>query len=250
MPFAQLVRHVLDFCYPGTCANCRATCAGDALVCDVCDHALDTLARGAACMRCAMPLVQNGDPCPWCRGKGLYPFEQIVRLGIFDDPLKDLIHTMKYQKRWTLAEHLADRLASLDRVKQLVHKDSILIPMPLHFIRQVKRGYNQAEILARRLRSDLKCHIAFPARRIRNTATQTTIHAQAERVENVRNAFALTRGGTAKIAGKHLVLIDDVMTTGATLRSLARTLLPAKPASISAIVIAIADPRRRDFQQI
>jgi competence protein ComFC len=178
----------------------------------------------------------------------MYPFDKIVRLGIFDEPLKDLIHHMKYHGRWTLGEQLAGVLAETDRIKQLVRDETVLVPVPLHYLRQISRGYNQADVIARRLRQSLGCQLDACARRTRDTETQTQIHAHADREKNVRGAFALKRAGA--VAGKRVVIVDDVMTTGSTLRSLARTLSSAKPASISAIVLAVADPRRNDFQVI
>lgn len=195
-----------------------------------------------------MPLAQHNAPCPYCRGRGLRPFNHIVRLGIYNEPLKDLIHHMKYHNRWALAEHLARRFATTDRLKHLITKESVLVPVPLHFVRQMLRGYNQADIIARALRREFKCALAHPAKRIRDTATQAQIHALADRDANVKGAFALTR--PRAIAGKHVIVVDDVMTSGSTLRSFARTLLAANPASISAVVVAIADPKHRGFQTI
>ena len=84
--------------------------------------------------------------------------------------------------------------------------------------------------------------------RLRNTQTQIHIHSIAEREKNVRGAFALVNAKS--IEGKHVLVIDDVLTTGATLQSAARELERAKPASLCALTIAIADPKRRDFQSI
>ncbi len=155
---------------------------------------------------------------------------------------------MKYHRRWSLGEHLADRLAALRRVQDLISPDAVLVPVPLHFARQIVRGYNQADVIARRLKHKLKCDLAHPTRRTRNTVTQTELHSHADRDANVRGAFSLKR--RSSITARHIVIVDDVMTTGATLRALARTLKQARPASISALVLAIADPRGRAFQTI
>jgi len=244
----QLVAHVLDFCYPGSCSHCAAACPGSAFLCNECSAKLKAFAQAPACLRCAMPLPQHDAPCPYCLNRGIRPFTQILRLGIFHDPLKDLIHHMKYHRRWTLAEQLAGVLAEQPRVRQLITEDSVLVPVPLHFLRHFFRGYNQADVIARRLRKSLKCQISTCATRTRDTAAQAQIHAHADREQNVRGAFALKR--PRAVANKHVVLVDDVMTTGSTLRSLARALLAAKPASISAIVLAVADPKHHDFEVI
>jgi ComF family protein len=250
----QLLDHVMDFCYPGACANCDAPAAGGngAILCDQCGGKLDELISAAACHACAKPLASAGAPCPYCHGRGMAPYDRIVRLGVFDEPLKNLIHEMKYHRRWQLAEMLADRLCATERAKGLLIETEVLVPVPLHFIRQFQRGYNQADVIARRVGSRRNSHgiaVIPVAKRTRNTETQTHLHSDQKRHMNLRGAFALRRCGR-KIQGRHVLVIDDVMTTGATLKSLGRLLKKAKPASLSAMIIAIADPKRRGFEAI
>ena len=207
---------------------------------------MDRLEDSPACPRCAAPLAEEGAPCPWCLGKGLHPFQRIVRLGVFHDPLKDLIHKMKYNRQWPVGELLAHRLWEHEPAQALLKCADRIVPVPLYRWRQVERGYNQAEVIARRLVQLSGNSLAQPAVRLRNTPTQTEFHSRAKRVENLRDAFGLTR--PQDIFARHVVVVDDVMTTGATLQSLGRVLRQAAPASLSAIVLAIADPRGRDFQ--
>src|SRR5207253_2659559 len=117
----------------------------------------------------------------------------------------------------------------------------MLVPVPLHWRRQVTRGYNQAEVIARRLGKACTIPVVRAVRRIRNTETQTHQHSAARRAENMKGAFALIDG--TKITGRHVTLVDDVWTSGATMQAMARVLKVAKPASICAIVVATADPR-------
>jgi predicted amidophosphoribosyltransferase len=233
-----------------------------------------------------MPLTLPGAPCAQCLGNGLPPFDQIVCLGVMKEPLKQAIHRAKYDGRWTLAEQLADRLIARRDVRDLLEMAEVIVPVPLHRAKHFQRGYNQAEVIARRIcqrfnrfqKRDphqsaiyadslfdpppsgwgyqrwlriispptLKTVIA--ARRIRSTDTQTHMKSRASRVENLRDAFELTRPDV--IDDKHVVLVDDVLTTGATLRSLARTLKKGNPRTISAIVLAVADPKGRAFEVI
>jgi ComF family protein len=245
----RVFSHLLDFCYPGVCAHCDAGCPGSSTLCDECAQQLTELAGAPACAKCASPLTTDNAPCPWCHGAGLTPIERIVRLGVFTDPLKSLIHRMKYNARWPLAEFLADHLAAQPNTRNLITSDTILIPVPLHYRRQFSRGYNQSDLLARRLKKKMSCRLSRPIRRIRDTPTQTHMTSRADREANVRDAFALTHFHKS-IENRPIVIVDDVFTTGATLRAVARTLKQARPSSISAIVLAIADPRRRDFQTI
>jgi ComF family protein len=195
-----------------------------------------------------MPLATRGAPCPHCLGKGVHPFDQIIRLGVFDDPLRHLVHQIKYHGRWALAEFLADRLGAHEPAQTLLARADVLVPVPLYPWRQVSRGYNQADLLARRIGKHGHIKVARALIRLQNTETQTHIHSREHRYENLRDAFGLLR--PRPVRGKHVVIVDDVMTTGATLTWAARTIADAQPASISAMVIAIADPRRRGFETI
>ena len=178
----------------------------------------------------------------------MHPFDRIVRLGKFDDPLKQLVHRMKYNRRWNLAGHLADWLYQEERVRRLLADADVIIPVPLHWRRQIARGYNQADLLAAALAKLAKLKLIGAVKRIRPTESQTAIHSRTIREENVRGAFALKK--LKSLAGKRVVVVDDVMTTAATLQAVGRALKATKPASISAIVLAVADPKRRDFEGI
>jgi ComF family protein len=238
----------MDFCYPGACAACGAATEGPATLCPACDGELRKLETAAACRSCAKPLPEDGAPCPHCLGDGMAHYEWVLRLGTFTDPLKGLIHQLKYNQRWPLAEVLADRLLEQERVKALLSEAEVIVPVPLHRLRQIARGYNQAEVIARRIAARRGLPLRRPVIRLRNTDSQTNMTSAAQREENMRDAFALLspRG----VRGKHVVVVDDVMTTGATLKAFARALRPAKPASLCAIVLAVADPKGRDFKTV
>ena len=90
--------------------------------------------------------------------------------------------------------------------------------------------------------------LSEPLVRLRHTETQTHLHSAAQRTQNLRDAFGLVR--PSAVRGQHVIVIDDVRTTGATMHALARALRPAKPASVSAIVVAVADPKGKDFEAV
>jgi ComF family protein len=250
MHVGAAVKKVLDFCYPTICASCGAIEPESKTpnLCATCDEALLNLSLAPACARCAKPLAYDNAPCPYCEGRGFRPIQRIVALGVFNDPLKDLIHHAKYHRAWQLAEAMADRLLATGRGKSVLAETDVIVPVPLHIWRHIARGYNQAEVIANQLGRRTKGPVKKPAVRMRPTVTQTHLHSRAKRMANLRGAFALVE--PQHIAGKHVTLVDDVMTTGATLRSVARTLMDAGPASIDAIVLAVADPRGRGFEQV
>jgi ComF family protein len=242
--FSTVFRDVLDFCITPQCASCEAPAAGEFL-CRNCTMRLESLATAPECELCAMPLTLRDAPCPHCIGKGVRHYETITALGRLDEPIKDLIHRMKYRGQWPIAEHLADRLMQKNRAIEVIGLADVIVPVPLHYFRQFQRGYNQAHLIATRLAPD---RIARPAIRKRNTPTQTNLQSRHQRAENLKDAFQLTDPGS--IAGKNVVVIDDVMTSGATLQSLARTLIEAKPKTLRAVVLARADPKGRGFEVV
>src|SRR5438132_558732 len=109
--------------------------------------------------------------------------------------------------------------------------------VPLFFTRHISRGYNQSDLIARRLAKRCDKPLIKALTRVRATETQTNLSA-TQRIENMRGAFALIE--TKRLKDKHVVVIDDVTTTGATLQSAARALEQAHPASLCAITIAVA----------
>jgi ComF family protein len=239
-----LFRDLLDFCITPQCASCEAPAAGEFL-CRDCTTRLESLAAAPACELCAMPLTLRDAPCPHCLGKGVPHYESIVTLGKFDEPIKDLIHRMKYRGQWPIADHLADRVMQKNRAIEVIGLADCIVPVPLHRLRQFQRGYNQAHLIATRLAPD---RIARPAIRKRNTPTQTNVQSRHQRAENLKDAFKLIDPDA--IAGKNVVVVDDVMTSGTTLQSLARTLIEARPKTLRAVVLARADPKGRGFEVI
>jgi len=204
------------------------------------------LSAAPRCGQCAMPAKEHGAPCPHCLSQGLGPFDRVVTIGVLRDPIKSVIHRAKYGGRWTLAEYLADCAMQREDVRQLLSEADCLAPVPLYRRRQVRRGYNQSDVTARRIAG--KLDVVRPAVRARNTKTQTELRSRAARVENLRDAFLLVH--PKSITGRRVVLVDDVMTSGATLLSLARTLKGAEPTRLSALVLAVADPKGRAFEVV
>jgi ComF family protein len=245
-----LLREVLDLCFPGRCGVCGEGCAGAAFLCPICLSGLQRLEEVPACERCAKPLTAHGAPCPWCVGKGIRPFRRVARLGAFQDPIKDLVHRMKYQGQWPIAEQLATRLLRQAPVQAVLASADCLVPVPLHRLRQMARGYNQADVIAQVLSrgTGRRIPIVCPVIRLRHTETQTHLHSRTQRVKNLRDAFGLARPDAVR--AKRVVIIDDVVTTGATLESVARALRPGRPAQLDAIVVAVADPKGQDFQKV
>jgi ComF family protein len=146
-------------------------------------------------------------------------------------PIQSVIHSLKYGGMMRLGRVLGAMSA-----EQVVARCDYIIPVPLHRTRLAERGYNQAEVMAKGLRQLLKTPIIHAAKRIRPTPTQTRL-SLPERIENVQGAFALTRNASS-IKSKDILVVDDVMTTGATIMSVCETVAEAKPNSISILALA------------
>ena len=144
-------------------------------------------------------------------------------------PLDKLVLALKYGEKFLLADMLGDQLA-----QRVSTRPDCLIPMPLHPQRLRERGFNQSLQLAKRIGQQLNLPVLPHAcKRIRNTPSQSTL-AWKERGKNMRKAFSCS----AEVAGKHVAVVDDVMTTGATLNELSATLLAAGATEVSAWVVA------------
>ena len=134
---------------------------------------------------------RTGGACPWCLGKGRRPYRHVLRLAPYREPLRGLIHRMKYQRQWRLAEELGHRLGRKRAVLDLLARADCLLPVPLHRLRQTGRGYNQAQMIAAALSRQARqaagrrVPVVHPLVRLVHTDTQTHIHSPHKREENL-----------------------------------------------------------------
>lgn len=213
-----------------------ALCGGmshDGLWCAACDSALPYLAE-KHCPICALP-VSGGEICGQClKHKPL--FTSTTAVFGYSFPLDKLIQSMKYGGQLALANAFAEKLAQrIDRNKL----PDCIIPMPLHPARLRERGFNQSQLLAAGIARELDVDLLPEAcRRVRDTPPQTALPWK-ERKKNVRDAFCCD----ADLTGKRVALVDDVMTTGASLNALAKNVKKCGAAEINVWVVARTVPR-------
>lgn len=211
------------------CCLC-GTASGTHLVCAACHESLPR--HSLACPVCAAP--GSSEVCGECL-KHPPAFDRTSAALDYTFPVDKLIQAYKYHHQLALA-HLFGAL--LSRTVREQPRPDIIIPMPLHPIRLRERGFNQAHEIAKHLNKDLGVPLAAQRlHRVVNTVSQATLDWEA-RKKNMKGAFACD----APLNGQHIVLIDDVMTSGATLNAAAKTLKHAGAAQVSLWVVARALP--------
>jgi ComF family protein len=236
----DLGRGLLGLLYPGHCLLCgRPLPPQEAHFCAACSDGLFT-DSWPACPRCAGtvgPFAVAAGTCVSCRPLPL-AFDAAVRLGVYDGALQRAVGRLKHPWAEGLGELLGERWAGRDAARLRALAADAVVPVPLHWRRRWWRGYNQSAALAHGLARGLGLPVQMRwLRRIRHARSQVGLRA-AQRWENVRGAFAPRRG--VRLDRRSILLVDDVMTTGATVHEAARALRGAGAARIAVAVLARA----------
>lgn len=229
-----------DLLLPPRCARCNVDLpgSGQILLCGDCQSRLggDSL----FCRRCGVTcLGYSGDElaCARCR-EAKFRFDSVIPLGPYRDALRDAILWMKHPSGECLSTAIAQLLAARREALLREFNADCIVPIPMYWGRRIWRGVNSAEVLAEELSAQLGVPVLVGAlARRRNTLPQKDL-GHAERFRNVRGAFALSGGyglGDARV-----LVVDDIMTTGATCSEVAKTLKKAGAIAVSAIVVGRA----------
>lgn len=226
----------LDIALPTLCVACRDPVDGEG-VCASCWARLSFIAP-PYCPRLGIPFVY--DP-----GPDMLSMEAIAnppaytraRAAVrYDDVARTLVHALKYQDRTDLAPPMGRWMARAGQA--LLDDADVLIPVPLHWRRGWSRRYNQSGALARIIERESGVKVAAEAlRRIRRTEQQIGL-SRPQRASNVQGAFKVAPDRQHLIEGRRVVLVDDVLTSGATVDACARALLRAKAAAVDVLVFA------------
>ena len=228
----------LDRCVaPPLCPRCQERLAAAGGLCPVCRREVARLPETARCRACggALGPVASGvcrrcaeEPPPWFRG---------VSALDYHGEAGDLVRAYKYGRQTALAAYFAEEMAAAWRSYGAPAKPQALVPVPLHPRRQMERGFNQAALLCRLLSPRLGLPVVEVLRRKRPTRHQARLDAHARR-RNMRRAISVT--GMDRLRGKSILLVDDVMTTGATLAACTEALVAAGAAEVSVLTAARA----------
>ena len=217
------------------CLLCSESTDTPQPICTPCESELPWL--GDQCSVCALPLPMAGLRCGQCANRPP-AFERVVAPWIYDFPVDTLVTRFKHQAKWPLGRLLGELLAQSiqHHFDEGLERPDALVPVPLAARRLRQRGFNQAALLARWLSGPLRipCEENLLLR-VQDTPAQQALDARARR-RNLRQALALAPD--ALLQNRHLALVDDVLTTGATAQTLARLLLDAGAARVDVYCLA------------
>jgi ComF family protein len=218
-----------------TCLLCDEQTDSISPICTPCESELPWLID--QCDRCALPMPMSGLTCAQCT-RHSPAFNEVVAPWLYDFPVDALVTRFKHQSKWPLGRLLAELLSQTlqHRFDEGLQRPDLLIPVPLATRRMRQRGYNQAAMLAGWLADHLQLRVEERVlKRIKETPAQQGLKAKA-RKRNLRDAFVLL--DPARIRGKHIALIDDVLTTGSTADTLARLLISAGARKVDVYCLA------------
>ncbi len=232
----QGLNHLL---WPAVCASCKQSiCETDANLCKKCWDELLFCTAGDYCRRCgrdASKFAIVEGVCPNCQGEQIH-FDRIARSGVYRGPLQRMILSFK-NGRTELDLTLSFLANSALQGSSFTNDIDFFVPVPLHWTRRLRRGYNQSLVLAKKLKHST-AKISTELVRVRPTKYQPAMASPAARARNVAGAFAVRKGH--KFKGTKICLVDDIKTTGATLNECAKTLKEAGVSKVFALVLAVA----------
>ena len=238
---SKFITGLKDIIYPKTCLICKqdlASNCADELICVKCWTSIKKNTP-PFCLRCGRNLDKKSlakTYCPECLKNKMY-FDRAFAPCVYEGPIKDLIHEFKYRKIDYLATTLSGLMVDFIREYAVpINSMDIIIPIPLHPARLREREFNQAELLARNIASAFTLLVSTDNLvRFRHTRTQAELQGP-DRLENVKDSFLVKMPD--RIKGKNILLIDDVLTTGATSSEASRALKSSGANSVIVLTLA------------
>ena len=245
----NLIQSVLDLFYPPRCLFCQGTPGGNTanalqplklvfeglerVLCEDCARQIPWAV--SSCPFCAYPgdPGQEAGPCAWCWDEHL-AFDFCCALGSYSKEIRQSLYRLKYRGEKALAAPFGDLLAARLSAVPWIGEVDLMVPVPLCRRRLKERGYNQSSLLAARVSKNLALPLEQRLIRVKETQSQTALNKK-QRKANLAGAFSCPR---PLPSGCHVLLVDDVLTTGATAHQAASALKDAGAGRVSVAVLA------------
>ncbi|PLS22811.1 ComF family protein [Neptunicoccus cionae] len=232
-----MARKLVHLAYPPRCLSCGVETGTDHMLCQTCWSETHFFA-GSVCNGCGVPLqgqAEAGDLCESCHTHPVL-WSQGRSVGLYEGPLRRMVLALKHGDRQDIARHMARWMGSAGG--GMITAETVLVPVPLHWSRMIRRRYNQSVLLAQALaRTTGGVVVPDGLQRKRATKSQKDMRRD-ERFENQRSAIRPHPRRSALLRDRKVVLVDDVMTTGATLSACTEACFAAGAKTVSVLVFA------------
>ncbi|MDR2427150.1 MAG: ComF family protein [Endomicrobium sp.] len=234
----NLLLRILAFFYPVTCSCCGKlmSAVSKERVCDGCRNSLDKI-KGFICHKCGLPLEDGGEHCYVCRHNPKeFHFDKMRAAYLYKNSVRRLILKFKYFDRIFLAADLAQGVIEVLKQNDFFNDTDIVIPVPLNIVRRIKRGYNQAALLALEVGKSISKPVSEKIL-LRSKITKPQFKlSKKERTENIKNSFVVKNHNLIK--KKNVLLVDDIVTTSATASACAKVLKESGASKVYVIALA------------
>lgn len=231
--FSQYFKKIVDICLPYTCLCCK-TFVEERGLCKQCWSKVSWISE-PVCKICGMPLEEEYSPCPSCSGLTNF-FDKAVSVFLYDNFSKTMIIRLKDQDDTYLAPTFSAWIYRA--IAEFINEVDIIAPVPTSFWKRLWRRYNPPELISEEIHklADIR-HESRLLKKVHETFAQKTL-SRSKRAKNLRNSLVVNEKFISEIKGKTILLIDDVMTTGATANECARILKDHQVAKVYVATIA------------
>ena len=235
----KILNFIISLIFPRTCSLCRKTMSfsSEQNICDECLEKIPKL-EGLICHKCSLPLPDGGATCPDCKSNKDIYFEILKAPYTYSIQIQKLIKKLKYSRKTFLAKDLSIQLASFILEENIDKNIDIVVPVPMHWFKKWKRGYNQAELLAENVAKLINKPMYNALIRTKYTKPQFNLKKN-ERYKNLKNMFVLNKKYVEILKNKRILLIDDIATTCSTVNQCSKVIRTLK-AKIFVVVLARA----------
>ena len=230
---------IIAIFFPKTCSCCGKTLCFDYKenICFECKEKLP-LNNGLICQKCSLPLIDGGAMCKDCKTNKDIFFNWLLSAYIYKDNIALLIKKFKYNKKTYLARDLSYGMIKLICEKNLKEQIDLIVPLPLHFFKKFKRGFNQAELLAREISKGINKPLYSKLLiRKKYTTPQFSLNRE-ERIKNLEKVFVVNKKYKNIIKNKTVLLVDDIATTCTSVNICSKELKKVGAKKVFAVTVA------------